>query len=223
VAVERSAHAGTSQRSLSAALAQRIMVLSCVLLMALMLSIVVEWIGLIFFWTEQGTAHSHNMIRREIAYLGEATALNPLIEDPAQPIRVVFSYLDAMQTSAIDVIRLSQMEWALIALIAAVNIVKVFVLRLIVMLFSTPTFIVFGLVGLVRGLVAREIRRWGVGRESSGMYGLYMRLLPETFIGLWFFYLSMPFSLNPFYVVGPAAMLFAVLVANSSYRFKKYR
>jgi len=217
-------HTAAKTSFLTVGVVKRGLMLSLLLVLALVVSIVCEWVGLLFFWPEQGTSHSHNMIVNEVSYLQRSTLNNPFISSTDESIASSIRFIDQVYGFvAVNVFLQDKIEWLALGIVSAINITKVFVLRLLVMALSTPTFLVFGLVGFVRGLSAREIRRWGVGRESSGMYGLYIKLLPETFFGLWFVYLSMPFSLNPFYIVGPAAIMFSVLIANTSYRFKKYK
>lgn len=193
------------------------------LVLALVVSIVIEWIGILFWWPEEDVGHSAAMVETEMRYLALVARDNPFITSPdaliLQQRESVLELARAMQLHQVAAVPFAAAE---VAVRSAVNIAQVFVLRLTVMGLSLPVFIVFGLVGLVRGLVARDLRRWGGGRESSGMYHLYMRAMPQTALGLWFVYLAMPISINPLWIVAPAAIFFAWLVGRTAYRFKKY-
>lgn len=215
-------HLAETQLSLSVALVKKLLSLMVVLVAALVFSILIEWIGLVFWWPEQGIGHSAAMVETERQYLSSITASTDRLFDSAPLIAGILVVLESLPRRLGLTSLVGMLDTVALALESAINMTKVFVLRLLVMVLSTPTFLIFALVGLTRGLVGRELRRWGGGRESSGMYHLYFRLLPEALIGLWFIYLSMPVSVNPFYVIGPAALLFAMLVASTAYRLKKY-
>ena len=40
------------------------------LLVSLLISILIEWVGMVFWWEEQGLAHSRQMLVNELQYLG---------------------------------------------------------------------------------------------------------------------------------------------------------
>lgn len=198
----------------------------CLLLLvvALLLSIVIEWAGMLFLWPEQGTGHSRAMLETEAGYLTHLHASDTVLAEAVNSLMlgvmatverlIRWTQLERLATVSIDVVRLAS--------VSAIHMVQVFALRLLVLLLSLPTFVLFGVAGFVRGVMRRDLRRWGGGRESSGMFHLYSRLMPASFVGVWFLYLSMPISINPFWLIGPAALLFALLVSGVAYRFKKY-
>lgn len=57
-----------------------------------------------------------------------------------------------------------------ICLIATANTTLVFLLRLLVLCLILPLFLIAAFVGLVDGLVRRDIRRFGAGGESGFIY-----------------------------------------------------
>ena len=72
------------------------------------------------------------------------------------------------------------------------------------------------------GLVRRDLRRWGGGRESSFLYHHAKRWIWPLFITAWVLYLSLPFSIHPAFAILPFAGLIGVLVALTTGSFKKY-
>ena len=73
---------------------------------------------------------------------------------------------------------------------------QVFAVRLASLTLATPVFGLFVGVALVDGLVRRDLRRWGGGRESSFVYHYAKKAtLPLVVIG-WVLYLALPFSLH---------------------------
>jgi integrating conjugative element membrane protein (TIGR03747 family) len=74
----------------------------------------------------------------------------------------------------------------------------------------------------VDGLVERDLRRWGGGRESSTVYELAKSAIGPTAIGAWMIYLGMPVSVDPSYVIVPFVFLFGFSVRVTTDRLKKY-
>ena len=99
---------------------------------------------------------------------------------------------------------------------------QVFSVRLAILVLAIPVFVLFSLVALVDGLVKRDLRRWGGGRESSFVYHWAKRSALPLLVLTWVIYLALPFSLHPSVVVLPFAMLFAFSVAVTASTFKKY-
>lgn len=54
--------------------------------------------------------------------------------------------------------------------LAALFTVLMFCVRLVVLLMTIPLFAMAALTGLVDGLVRRDLRKFGIGRESSYLY-----------------------------------------------------
>ena len=102
------------------------------------------------------------------------------------------------------------------------NVLQTFAVRVTVLVLSTPVFALFGLVGLAEGLMRRDLRRWGGGRESSFVYHHSRKLLGPSILSAWMLYLAAPFSVHPNLVLLPFATVFAVGVAVTTATFKKY-
>lgn len=191
-------------------------------IVAALISVIIEWVCIFFnVWDLKGAEHSQLMLNTERGYLIHAVQAIPLIEDKegflVSTLRSI-SIDPSWGLGWVGEFASGMYEYAL----ASVNILMVFALRLVVLSLSIPAFVLFGVVGIVRGLVARDLRKWGGGRETSGTYHLALRFLPDVTLGLWALYLAMPFSVNPFFIVGPVVILFAVVMAQLTYRFKKY-
>jgi len=209
---------------------------------ALMLSILIEWTGMLFWWPEQGLAHSRGMLDAEIAYLDEDFRKSLIVSSPA---RLASRFAHAFQLVFFEWTPLSDfLEWlaappapgewqittgmpALYArladfIIAAMTITQVFAVRLAVLVLATPVFVLAALVGFADGLVRRDLRRWGGGREHGLLYHHAKRPVVPSFVACWVVYLSLPASLHPTFVVVPFAAIFGGLVALSAATFKKY-
>lgn len=78
---------------------------------------------------------------------------------------------------------------------------------------TLPLFLMAAFVGLIDGLVRRDIRRFGAGRESEFIYHraraslIPLAVLPRGT------YLALPVSVNPLLILLPSAAIFGVAVA----------
>ena len=75
---------------------------------------------------------------------------------------------------------------------------------------------------VVDGLVQRDLRRWGGGRESSFVYHYAKKAALPLVVMTWVTYLALPFSLHPSFVILPFATLFALTVVVTASTFKKF-
>lgn len=212
------------------------------LLFSLVFSIVVELVGMAFWWPEQGLEHSRDMLAAEIDYLQQDVGRSLISADPVVFARTLAdrTYFVLFNLTGIErlVSWLSDAPkrdagrfqagihaWLRPATehaVAAMQVAQVFGVRLAVLLLATPTFGLFAVVGLVDGLVSRDLRRWGGGRESSFVYHWAKRATVPLLVCSWVAYLALPFSLHPAFMVLPFAGMFAVAVGVTASRFKKY-
>ncbi len=212
------------------------------LLLSLLFSIIIEWAGMVLWWPDEGLDHSRTMLVTEISYLDTDFRRSVVTSDPAQFAKRfadnTYHYLFEV-TRFVDFIRWvspSPMhnEQGLrprlhkifnpIAefVIAMMQVTQVFSVRLAILTLAMPIFVLFSLVALVDGLVQRDLRRWGGGRESSFIYHYAKKAALPLVVLAWVIYLALPFSLHPTFVVLPFATLFALTVAVTASTFKKY-
>ena len=105
---------------------------------------------------------------------------------------------------------------------ATTQIVQVFSVRLVILTLATPVFLLLSLLGLVDGLVQRDLRRWGGGRESSYLYHYAKKSVWMFMLSAWVIYLALPTSLHPVFIVLPFSVLFAISISVTASTFKKY-
>ncbi|WP_313569340.1 TIGR03747 family integrating conjugative element membrane protein [Comamonas terrigena] len=110
-------------------------------------------------------------------------------------------------------------EWLVISMFVAQDVV----LRLCVAAFAMPAFALACLMGLIDGLVRRDLRRWTGGRESSFLYHHAKRYTHWALTGGFGLYLSWPFgTFNPAYMVLVFTILVAISLSTTVAAFKKY-
>ncbi len=100
--------------------------------------------------------------------------------------------------------------------------VSLILLKLLVIALSIPLLVLFLFIGLVDGLVLREVRRYSNGRESSLIYHQWRRLLKPVLIVGYGVYLICLYPVNPTYILLPVAVLAASVVAVMIKHYKKY-
>ena len=211
------------------------------LFFSLVFSVLIEWIGMVLWWPEQGVRHSREMLRAELGFLESDFRRSVISSDPARFTKKV---ADRTYYVLFELTRATKLiEWlsapgaatgrfqaraqrlyrpAAKFVIAAMQMTQVFSVRLAVLTLAMPVFVLFGVVALVDGLVRRDLRRWGGGRESSFVYHWVKRAVLPVMVLTWVVYLALPFSLHPTFVVLPFAAVFALAVALTASTFKKY-
>jgi integrating conjugative element membrane protein (TIGR03747 family) len=110
-------------------------------------------------------------------------------------------------------------RWTLITMYVAMDVL----LRLSVALYALPAFVLACLIGALDGMVRRDLRRWGGGRESSFVYHHAKHYTVWALTGGFGLYLSWPFGgFNPSYMVLAFTVLVAATLSTTVGAFKKY-
>ncbi len=209
---------------------------------SLVVSILVEWVGMTWWWPEQGARHARDMLEAEIGYLASGVRTSLVVEDTQAYARTFADAgyewlwrrtgLEALADSAArppapdagTFRRWAHRLWRAVGeyVVAASHITQLFFVRIAVLSLSMPAFLLAAFMGLLDGAVQRDLRRWGGGRESSFVYHHARRLIWPAFIAAWVIYLSMPVSVHPSLVVIPFAAATGLVIAVTVASFKKY-
>lgn len=210
------------------------------LIASLLFSILIEFAGLLLFWSDQGWRHSQAMLTNELGWLSEHFKSSLIIQQPGQTIVQWLDFLNQwllVKTGFADFAQQARVSnqgngfWSWINqlyvsiedfVLAAVYVTFTFVVRLTILVLATPLFLLAMFTGFVDGLMRRDLRKFGAGRESSFVYHRAKRAVLPLLIVPWIIYLSLPFSLNPIAILLPCAVLLGAAVAITSTTFKKY-
>ena len=217
-----------------------------VLIASLMLSILIECVGMHLFWKDQGWRHAQSMLQYELGHLSNHFTRSAIVQEPGRTAHrlVETSYewvfvktglLDKMSDTAERARAPGQGQsrdfryfisqvyvWAERYLIAAAFITLTFMVRLLVLVLTLPLVLTAVFVGLVDGLVRRDVRKFGAGRESGFVYHRAKASLLPLAILPWVIYLAMPVSVHPLLILLPSAALLGLAVALTASSFKKY-
>ena len=210
--------------------------LSIWLLVSLLISIIVEFIGISYFWPEQGENHAKQVLKQDLIYLNTKLKLGSHtyrymaadksinIKNGLGKINIFDQLKQATHHSdskvsglVMSIYTRYEQHWQ-----AIIPVTQIFVIRLALIMFSLPAFLLAAGMGAVDGLVERDLRRWGGGRESSNVYNLARRSVIPTFILACMIYISLPMSINPAIVILPFALAFGLAVRVGFDRLKKY-
>ena len=194
---------------------------------AVIFNILIELLGIHFNWWDlPKETHSLMMIVNELSWLNREF-LNAL-GNPAETSVAASDWFHDLLflwkgTDYSDL--LIQQVWAapiVTDLKATLNIIHLLSIRLVVIAFSLPVFLAFGIVALTDGLLQRDLRRFGGGRESSYVWHYAAAVIKPAVILPVVIYLSSPWSIHPNFVVLPFAALFSLSIWISASTFKKY-
>lgn len=213
---------------------------------SLLLSILIECVGVHFFWPDQGWRHAQSMLSYELEQVSRDFTRSVMVREPARTARwLVDSTYDwlfveagllerAREASALGVsvrtgVARNFREYFRDAFVhveryvlAAAYTLLVFLVRLLVLGLTLPLFVMAAVVGFIDGLVRRDIRRFGAGRESGFIYHRAKATLMPLLVLPWVIYLALPISISPLLILLPSAALLGVAVNIATGSFKKY-
>ena len=208
---------------------------------SLLLSLIIEWIGIALLWPEQGYRHSQDMLEAELGWLSRDFTRSLLHTDPVQAAQYLIAmaydllfvksgFIDFVQTARTppaDAPRWQRYSFQLFLtlenyLLATIYVTLTFLVRLVILSLTLPLFAMAALTGFVDGLVRRDLRRFGAGRESGFVYHHAKRAIGPLFFSAWIIYLSLPFSLHPNWILLPCAVLLGLAISIAAGSFKKY-
>lgn len=205
------------------------------LMTALLLRLLAEWLGAVFFWPQQGAEHAHQMMNQELAWFSDNIVRSILVADPAgvaeqaltQVYRWVFVDTGVIAWGERVSYRFlaNTADWhnGLDTIIqATMYTMLTFVLRLFLLLLTLPLFMLTITVGIIDGLVRRDIRRFGSGYESAFIYHHARQAVRPVLFVPWFIWLALPLSIHPGIILWPGAVLSGLVVSVAVGSFKKF-
>ncbi len=185
------------------------------LITSLVFSILIEIAGLLLFWGDQGWRHSQAMLNSKLGWLSEHFKASLILQQPGQTIGRWLDFLNQwllVKTGFADFARHARVSsqgngsWRWVNqlylsvedfVLAAVYMAFTFVVRLTILVLATPLFLLAMFTGFVDGLMRRDLRKFGTGRESSFVYHRAKRALIPLLIVPWAFTSPCPFRLTP--------------------------
>ncbi|CAJ2792566.1 integrating conjugative element membrane protein, PFL_4697 family [Burkholderia pseudomallei] len=216
-----------------------------VLIGSLFLAVLIEWVGMMILWPDQGWHHAQAMLHHETDQLAADFFDSLLVHEPAHTAQV---WLDTgyrlvfVKTGILAWIRDADAQThvnsmmgtdlrhylGLVAvhledyLLAALYTGLTFLVRLLVLIMVLPLFVLAAFTGFVDGLVRRDIRRFGAGRESGFLHHRAKATMMPLVVFPWIAYLALPVSISPLLILLPCAALLGMSIDVTMGTFKKY-
>lgn len=212
---------------------------------SLILSIIIECLGVYLFWQDQGWHHAETMFFNEIDNFSNTFTQSLMVNNPLQRLNDLLSFcyewlfiktglveqLNAIITpKATDsAAKLSIRNYMSIVatesqtyLLAAAYTTLTFIVRVMILILSMPLILLAVLVGLIDGLVKRDLRRFVAGHESGFIYHRARGFIKPTIALPWVVYLALPFSIAPLWIMLPCALFAGIVMNITAASFKKY-
>ncbi len=208
------------------------------LIVAALISILIEWIGMHLWWPDQPD-HAKQMLTAELHFLDQDIETSVFGLAPALIIKTAVSSAWHITFHSSFVITIQQ--WihtpsrfsaanTFKKVLAATHhhtaaagwIVLTLVLRATLFLLSMPLFFLCGFLGAIDGLIERELRRAEGDVEHSKLFSLFHSHLGLSFIMAWVIYLGWPFPISPTWPLTFFAVTFGAVVYGATATYKKF-
>lgn len=215
-----------------------------ILLASLLVSLLIEYAGMTFIWAGEGAEHSRQVMLTESGYLSEGFTRSLILSQPvvviSAGIQQVYQWIfvDTGFISWVNTARsvhsqggtvetlsragswLARALWEYLQ--ATVYVTIIFAIRVAILVLSVPLFIMVSVIGIVDGLVRRDLRRYGAGYESSFVYHHAKRYVKPAMYGPCMLYLAWPTAVWPNLLLLPSAMMLGFVLTVVTGAFKKY-
>ncbi|MEY0489118.1 TIGR03747 family integrating conjugative element membrane protein [Proteus terrae] len=211
-----------------------------VLLASLLFSLILEYIGIFFFWVEEGAQHSYQIMLIERTYFAESFTQSVFLSSPVITVtHWITAFSQGMQdsllkmplsiiktgngvTDGINVGVIQAIQAGKQYLLATFFVLQIVMMRVTILVLSIPLFILVIMVGIVDGLVRRDLRRYGAAYESSFLYHHAKRIIKPAIYIPCVLYLSLPFAVYPNLLLLPSILLIGFAISVTVRSFKKY-
>ncbi|HCA3406621.1 TPA: DUF4400 domain-containing protein [Salmonella enterica subsp. salamae serovar 35:g,m,s,t:-] len=190
---------------------------------ALLLRVVLELLGLYFWWPQEGSRHVFQVMVQEFAELTRDLRRHPLRNEALVCLEYGRTRLVNNTEWMISLLRpmlpantlpdiMYTLTWAQLS----------FVARLLRLIITIPLFLLCAIAGLTEGLVQRNLRRFGVGNESIFIHRSVRVLGTSTLSIYWLFYLAQPMLWSSELYLLPAALWTGIALCVGVDSFKRW-
>ncbi|MFP1915983.1 TIGR03747 family integrating conjugative element membrane protein [Lonsdalea quercina] len=216
-----------------------------VLLGSLLVSLLIEYACIALLWPGEGATHSYRVMVEESQWLSEGYTRSLLMSTPvvtvSRWVHIAWQWLFVdsgiggwLQSfnslsekgsgliPALNGVGAFLVNWLGVYLQATVWVTLIFFIRVMILFLSLPLFALVAIMGVVDGLVRRDLRRYGAGYESSFVYHHAKRFIKPALYGPCMLYLAWPTAVWPNLLLLPSALLVGGVLAVVTGSFKKY-
>lgn len=194
---------------------------------AWMLAIALEWLGDSFFWRNTCASHSEQVLKATWQWWRSSAGTSTWLVEGLTLVRGKLQQGSAALIASLN--EQSGLFWTetvtmviRCALLSAGNVTLTFLLRLAILLQALPLFALIITIGLIDGLVRRDLRRFGAGHESGFVYHHARRMIGSSLAATGLVWLAVPVFLEAGYILVPGAILIGLAISLTLGVFKKY-
>lgn len=192
------------------------------LFISIVLSIIVEWLGMFFdWWGVEKYHHAKNMFNTEINWaLGDFLSNNDFYKN----VFLHFferSYYWAIQQTGLEWLS-NYLDYGVQYILSAIYIIQVVVVRLAIIICAIPVFFVLNIFLIADGLYIRQLRKLSGATESAYIYHHAKRWI-KPLIGLPIvLLLASPWSVHPSIFILSVTLIPGFFLWMSVAYFKKH-
>ena len=195
--------------------------------MALVLSILIEWLGIFFGWWQQpGSFHSETILQKELTWLNKD--FSNVLGSPAHSSVRFSRYMYEMLfiwfgiDTAKSLLTVSSLAPVEAYFKASFTIIQLFFVRIVILAFSFPVFLVFAIVTIIDGAVMRDIRRFGLDLERAYIWHHAKAAIKPLVVTPFIVYLGSPWSIHPNWIILPFVLALSIALWLVTSKFKKH-
>jgi len=195
--------------------------------MALVLSILIEWLGIFFGWWQQpGSFHSETILQKELSWLNRD--FSNVLGSPAHSSIRFSRYMYEMLfiwfgiDTAKSLLTVNSLAPVAAYFKASFTIIQLFFVRIVILAFSFPVFLVFAIVTIIDGAVMRDIRRFGLDLERAYIWHHAKAAIKPLVVTPFIVYLGSPWSIHPNWIILPFVLALSIALWLVTSKFKKH-
>ena len=146
-----------------------------ILILSIFCSVLIEWVGIYFDWfTQPGSEHARQTMISEMGYLDSQFTQSLLVSSPVTFATMVVETSHEwmfVKTGIADWISQGASVDGWVGTVktymqAAMFVTLMTLTRCVILILTSPLFLLASIVGFTDGLVSRDLRRFGAGREQ---------------------------------------------------------
>lgn len=196
----------------------------------LVITIMVEWVGLTLVWFDEGAGRSARVLAQDIAWLS-ANRSTSMFGLPTSAEAVVVLYGTLYEWMIVWTGVEQGMQWlsglpglgvGREYLVATHNAIQTFFVRVAICITAMPLFLLFAYWGVMEGMVRRDLRRFGGDIEHGMVYHWAKHIAGAVIFIPVIVYLAWPGSINPAWLFIPFAFALGVNMVVVTANFTKY-
>ncbi len=193
---------------------------------ALLISILIEWVGIFFsWWPQPDEFHSAAVLKKELSWINQdfSTVLGSPADSSLRFSRYMYEafFVWFGFDLILSLINVESFAGVAAYIKASINVIQLFFSRLLILIFSLPVFLIFAIVVIVDGAVVRDIRKFGLDLERLWIWSNAKVSIKPLVVVPFIIYLGSPWSIHPNWIILPFVLMLSTALWLVASKFKK--